>query len=229
MRVYIGIPEGSGPYPGVVVIQHASGVDGFTQDVVHRLFREGYIAAAPELYHRQPAQLPAPVTRRSLLRDTEVIEDVNAALAHLRRLPAVSVNPVGIVGFCMGGRVAYLMAAVNPEFKAAAVFYGGNIMNAWGDGPAPFALTPQIACPLIGFFGADDTNPSPDDVRKLDAELTKWGKPHEFYTYEGAGHAFQNFLDAERYREGASRDSWAKMLAFFQRQLKAATPAATTG
>ncbi len=60
----------------------------------------------------------------------------------------------------MGGRNSYLLAGARPDvWSAAVVFYGGNIMKAWGDGPAPFELTERIQCPLIGFFGAGDDNP----------------------------------------------------------------------
>ena len=80
----------------------------------------------------------------------------------------------------MGGRVAYLGACEVAELEAAAVFYGGNIMKALGDGPSPFERSVQIRCPVIGFFGAEDGNPSPDDVKKIAAELARLGKWHEF-------------------------------------------------
>ena len=75
---------------------------------------------------------------------------------------------------------------------------------------------------MIGFFGRDDTNPSPADVDKIDAELSRHGKTHEFHRYEGAGHAFLNFSNAERYRPEPAKDAWAKMLGFLERQLKSA-------
>lgn len=217
MRIYVGVPDRPGPHPGIVVAQHGSGVDAQIQDAVHRLHREGYVVAAPELFHRQPAQVEG--SRVNLLRDDEIIADINATVAHLKTL-RVTVAQLGIAGFCMGGRVAYLMACVNPEFKAAAVFYGGNIMKALGDGPSPFGRSAGIKCPVIGFFGAEDGNPSPDDVRKIDAELTRLGKWHEFHMYNNAGHAFQNFASPERYRERAARASWTEMLAFFTEYLK---------
>jgi carboxymethylenebutenolidase len=220
MRVYTGVPEGAPRRAGILVAQHGPGLDGFVQDAVVRLFREGYVAAAPELFHRQPAQIPEGATRVGLLKDDEVITDMNAALAHIRGLKEVAVGPVGVVGFCMGGRVSLLMAAANSELKACTVFYGGNAFKQWGSLPSPFDRVKDINCPVIGFYGNEDTNPSPDDVNKLDAELTRLGKPHEFHRYDGAAHAFQNFLDASRYRERPARGSWSEMLAFFAQHLK---------
>lgn len=221
MRIYLGVPERPGPHPGVVVAQHAGGVDEQMQDVVHRLHREGYVVAAPELFHRQAKDVDAS-KRTSLLKDNEIIADINATVAHLKNM-RLTVGPLGITGFCMGGRVVYLMACVNPEFKAAAAFYSGNVFKPLGDGPSPFERSAGIKCPLIGFFGAEDANPSPDDVKKIDAELTRLGKWHEFHTYNNAGHAFQNFLSPERYRERASRGSWTELLAFFTEYLKRGT------
>ena len=104
--------------------------------------------------------------------------------------------------------------------KAAAVFYGGNIMKALGEGPSPFERSAKIGCPVIGFFGIEDTNPSPEDVRKIDAELTRLGKWHEFHIYNDTHHAFQNILNPDRYRERAARASWEELLAFFTMYLK---------
>ena len=220
MRVYIGVPEGEPQRAGLLVAQHGPGVDGFIQDVVNRLFRRGYVAAAPELFHRQPADVKDMPTRIGMLKDDEIIADMNATLAHMKSLKEPVVGPVGIVGFCMGGRVSYLMAAANKELKACAVFYGGNILKQWGSLPSPYDRTKDINCPVIGFFGIEDANPSPEDVKKIAAELARLGKPHEFHSYNGAGHAFQNFLDATRYRERPARGTWSEMLAFFTQHLK---------
>lgn len=219
MRMYVGSPDRPGRHPGIIVAQHASGVDAQIQDAVHRLFRDGYVAAAPELFHRQPAEVPAGTQRTALLKDSEILVDIAATVAHLRNM-RMTVDPIGIIGFCMGGRVSYLAACANKDIRAAVVFYGGNLMRALGEGPSPFERSAGIDCPVLGFFGAEDTNPSPDDVRKVDAELTRLGKWHEFHTYRDAGHAFQNFTSIERYRERPARASWTEMLAFLTERLK---------
>ena len=215
MRVYVGVPDHPGPLPRILIAQHGPGIDAQMQDVVHRLYRQGYIAAAPELYYRRPdADLK---TRVSLLQDEEIIADLNASVSLINKVAPDSSGPLGIVGFCMGGRVSYLAAAEISELKAAVVFYGGGIMQARGNGPSPFERSAKINCPIIAFTGADDTNPHPDDMKKIDAELTKLNKWHEFHLYQNTGHAFQNFNES-RYKERASRGSWAEMLAFFDQQ-----------
>jgi carboxymethylenebutenolidase len=219
MALYVAIPKGDGPFPAIVVIQHAPGVDVFVHAMVHRLTEAGFVAAAPDLYHRLDPMMDG-ADKRKQLDDREIIADVNASVDFLQRHTAVQRAQLGIIGFCMGGRVAYLMAAVNPYFRAAVAYYGGNIMVPWGaDVEAPFARTGEIRCPLMFHFGAEDTNPSPDDMRQLDDELSRRNKHHEFYTYAGAGHAFMNFLSPERYRKDAAAASWARTLEFFDRCL----------
>lgn len=217
VRCYVGVPDHPRPRAGVVIAHHGPGLDETMFDVVHRLNRAGYAAALPDLFHRF-----APGTdmmqKIQQLRDEHLIADMNAALAHLKSL-APAVEPFGVTGFCMGGRVTYLMACASREFKAAAVFYGGQILKQWGDSPAPFERSKDISCPVLGFFGAEDTNPSPDDVAKIDAELARLGKWREFHTYRNAGHAFMNFLNPERYRHRAAQSAWPQLVAFFDEYL----------
>jgi carboxymethylenebutenolidase len=219
MGVYCGWPDGEGPFPAIVVIQHAGGVDTFVQAIVGRLVEAGYFAAAPDLYHRQDSREGGPMDKLKLLRDPELEVDVGATVDYLSRHPLVDADKLGIIGFCMGGRVAFLSAELYSQFRAVVAYYGGNIMVSWGDGPAPFALSKDLHCPLLFHFGAEDRNPSPDDRVKLDEELTRLGKEHEFHAYENAGHAFMNFANPNMYREQAATTSWPRTLEFFARHL----------
>jgi carboxymethylenebutenolidase len=222
MRMHVSVPVNPAAVPGIVVIQHQGGVDAFVQKMTQRLADAGHVAAAPDLYHRDgPNCTDDFVTRRSRLGDRRIISDVNACVNFLQRHDSVDAQRIGIIGFCMGGRIVYLMAAANPAFKAAVAYYGGNIFRAWGrDLPSPFERTAEIHCPIQGHFGADDKNPSPEDMAKLDAELTKFHKPHEFYAYVGAGHAFMDSTK-ESYRIAADETSWPRTLDFFNRHLSA--------
>ena len=220
MRCYVSVPPGPGPGPAVIVIQHAGGVDEFVRSMSDRLAEAGFVAVAPDLYHRDDQNSSDDaMTRMGRLRDTRITRDVNAAAEHAAGLPEVQRDRIGITGFCMGGRVTYLMAGANPTFKAAVVFYGGNIMVPWGEGSAPFEMSDQIVCPVLGLFGEDDPNPNPADVAKIDAELTRLGVVHEFHSYAGAGHAFMN-EGRPSYREEASKNAWNRCLEWFTRYLK---------
>ena len=220
MRCYLNIPDGSGPVPAVAVAQHAGGVDAFIQTMTDRLAEAGFAAIAPDLYHREdPSTSDDAMARMTRLRDTKIDADMSAAIKHIAGLPGVRSDSIGVTGFCMGGRVAYMMATRNPELKASVLFYAGNIMMPWGEGAAPFESTNQIQCPVLGLFGEDDGNPSPADVAKLDAELTRLGKAHEFQSYPGAGHAFMS-EGRPSYREEAATDAWTRCVGWFNDNLK---------
>ena len=83
------------------------------------------------------------------------------------------------------------------------------------EAPTVIDMVANITCPVVGFFGNDDGNPSPEDVDRLDAELSKHGIAHSFHRYDGAGHAFQNFLNEANYRESQAEDAWGKVIDFF--------------
>jgi carboxymethylenebutenolidase len=219
MPLYVSVPESGGPVPGIVVVHGQSGLEDFIKNTTHMLALQGYTAVAPNLYHRDaPECKDDNPTRKSRLRDTGIISDISAAIGFLKNHSRVDSGRLGIVGFCMGGRIVYLMSAASRGLKAGVMFYGGGTMIPFGEGPSPFERTREISCPIQGHFGADDKNPSPDDVRKLDAELSRYNKPHEFHSYTGAAHAFCNTGSAN-YRPHAAALSWPKATEFFSRHL----------
>jgi carboxymethylenebutenolidase len=222
MPLYVSAPASAGPFPALVLMQHQCGIDNFIQQKTQRLAQNGYLAAAPDLYHRDgPECKDDIVTRRSRLSDRRIINDIAAVVDFMQGHGAVASNRLGIIGFCMGGRLALLGAAVNPAFKAAVAFYPGNCFRAWGrDIPSPFERIKDICCPVQGHFGADDANPSADDMGKLDTELNKSSKPHEFHSYPNAGHAFMDSTK-ESYRRQADDICWPRTLDFLGRYLKA--------
>ncbi len=225
MPAHVILPDvASGTTPGVIVCMHAPGVDGFILDILDRLGDGGFAAVAPDLYHRQPSGPEAasrgPLERMALLRDREVVRDLAATAAWLRGQPAVDPRRTGVIGFCMGGRIAWLMATHDPALRAAVVFYGGSIGTAWADAgeaaESPFDRGDRIACPVLGLFGREDTNPSPEDVARLDAELTRLGVTHELVSYDGAGHAFLN-ASRPSHRPEAAADAWRRCVEWLRR------------
>jgi carboxymethylenebutenolidase len=223
MPLYASVPESGGPVPGVVVVHGQSGLENFIKDTTHMMALQGYVAVAPNLYHRDGPDCKDDIlTRKARLRDPSIIRDIEGAIGFLKNHPRVNGARLGIVGFCMGGRLVYLMSAASKDLKAGVMFYGSSTMEPYGTGPSPFDRTREINCPIQGHFGADDKNPSPDDMHKLDAELSKFGKAHEFHTYAGAAHAFCNST-SNNYRPHAAALSWPKAMEFFSRHLVGAS------
>jgi carboxymethylenebutenolidase len=131
MGIYLARPEGAGPLPAVVVIQNKDGVKEFTQEMTRRVAAAGYVGAAPQLYHREgePQTPEETETLKQFRRDTHVLRDITATLDYLRGCGNIDASRLGIVGFCMGGRVAFLMAAASKSFKAAVDYYGGGVYS----------------------------------------------------------------------------------------------------
>ena len=226
MEGYLTQPEGEGSHPAVVVIQEIWGVNSHIQSVVDRLPALGYVGLAPAMFHREGPmttglheEMDTAISRMRNSTDADILADVNAAVDYLKGQSFVQGGKIGIVGFCYGGRVSSLAACSVSDLAASVVFYGGGIGNSLGDGPSPLEQTANIGCPMLGLFGVEDANPTPDDVAKMDSELTTHGKAHEFHSYDGAGHGFHCETRAS-YRPEAAADAWGKAMAWFDRYLK---------
>ena len=235
MSTYASLPNEPGTRPGVIVVQEVFGVNKHIQSVADRFAAAGYFAVAPALFHREGTteeirgtnpvfgygNAPDAQARgraAANLRDEDIILDINTTIEWLKKHPRVAGDRIGIVGFCAGGRITYLAAAACPGIGAASVFYGGNTMKPWGDGPTPFERTPSIGCPVMGNFGDLDANPTVDDVGKIESELKKHGKTYDFKMYRGAGHGF--FCDdRDSYHEASAKDAWDRTLGWFQKHL----------
>ena len=229
MEGYLTKPADSDQHPAVVVIQEIWGVNSHIQYVTDRLPSQGYVGLAPAMFHRQGKMLQGlheemdtAVGWMGACKDDEIVADVQATVDYLKAQSFVQSNHIGIVGFCMGGRAAWLAAATNTHYKATVPYYGGSIMVTRGAGvQTPLELADNINCPMLFHFGEIDGNPSQDDMAKLDAELTRLGKPHQFFSYPEADHGFADHTGARYNREGAEI-AWPRTLQFFAAHLKGA-------
>jgi carboxymethylenebutenolidase len=217
MPVYLARPEGPGPWSGVVVVQEAFGLNDHIKDVARRVAAEGYVVAAPDLFHRGGKgrtagydQLPKALELMGALKDDEIVADVASAIDALERQSGVRAGRIGITGFCMGGRVSYLAACALPERIAAAVpYYGGGI---------PIDRTATLRAPVLAFFGDSDPFIPLDQVEKLRAEAARLGKRVEIVVYPGAPHGF--FCnERDSYRPDAAGDAWERTKRFFAEHL----------
>jgi len=219
MDAYVARPEGAGPFPGVVVIQEAFGVNEHIREVCDRLAARGYAALAPEIYHRRarrlvvPYETPAPAMAELALLTNDGLEvDLEAALARLRGEDGVDPARVGLLGFCVGGFAAFL-GACRLDPAATVAFYGGGIVHA----REGMALAPvldeadAIDTPLLALFGSADTGIPMSDVEAIRKRL---GVGCEVHVYDGAKHAFFNDR-RPNYHPAAAADAWTRTLDWF--------------
>jgi carboxymethylenebutenolidase len=206
LQGYIARPEGEGPFPGVVIIHEAFGLNENMQDIARRFADEGYVAFAVD--HFAGRNRAACMARfiGGMLRGTPErfgIGDLKKALSVLAEQPSVDGERVGAIGFCMGGGFAVAWACTDDRLRAIAPFYGVN--------PRPLSAVSR-SCPVVGSYPEKDFTAR--SGRKLDAELERHGIPRDIKIYEGARHSF--FNDRGRsYDPGASEDAWRRTLAFF--------------
>ncbi|MGH6991473.1 MAG: dienelactone hydrolase family protein [Stellaceae bacterium] len=227
MRVYIGEPGGTGPHPAILLAFHREGFSAFTEDVVAQFSSAGYLIAVPDQFHRcGDAPWQEAVKHR---RDDNVLADMAAGLDYLKGRSDVDRDRIAIVGHCMGGRVAFLVASMMPTaFKACLSYYSGGMFKPWGDFPSPFERLTGIRCPVAGFFGNDDDNPPPAEVDRIEVALARAGVPHEFHRYDGTGHGYM-YKGTSNYRAASALDSWRQSFVFLAAQrLAPPSPAGTS-
>jgi len=184
------------------------------------------VTITPNLYfrsgHGTPEDVAAKVRADGGIPDTQAVNDLAGAMRFMRSLPFVN-GKVGIFGTCSGGRHAYLTACRVPGLNAVVDCWGGRVVmppDQLNDScpVAPIDYTRGLSCPILGIFGNEDANPSPEQVNQHEAELKKHGKDYEFHRYDDAGHGF--FYDHRpNYRQAQAVDGWQKIFAFLEKHL----------
>ena len=214
------------PRGGVVVIHHMPGYDEGTKEIARRFAYHGYNAIVPNLYWRQapgasPDDAAATARAEGGVLDEQLVTDVAGAMAYLKALPN-SNGKVGTIGYCSGGRQSFL-AGVSLPIDAAVDCYGAFVTGVLPEGfPLKVGTlvdrTPDLHCPLLGLFGAEDKYPSPEHVAELEEALKAAGKTYEFHSYPGAGHSFFS-VNRPAYNVEAANDGWDRIWAFYGKYL----------
>jgi carboxymethylenebutenolidase len=222
MPAYLARPKGHGPFPTILVASEIFGVHDYIKDVCRRLAKLGYVALAPAFFVRVGD--PAPLSDMAVIMkivqgasDQQVMGDVGAALAFLKRQPFVNARELGITGFCWGGGTTWLSCETFPDFKAGVVWYG-KMVRPEGAPADPARLWPaemaaQLKCPVLAMYGAKDR--LSEGVPAMRAALAAAGKTDsEIVVYPDAGHGFHADYRAS-YNAADAADGWKRMLAFF--------------
>lgn len=215
----LGVPDGDGPWPGVVVVHDAIGYGPDNEAISARIAAAGYLAVTPNLYSRGGrARCITRVFRELLSKRGRALDDVLAARDHLKSMPQCT-GAVGIAGFCMGGQFALVLSPMG--FGASAPFYGTPL-------PRNLSETLDGACPIVASFGRRDPLGIGAPARLREVVAAK-NIPADIKVYPDAGHSFANKLPGQPlmritgfgYNEAATEDAWRRVFAFFAEHLRA--------
>ncbi|WP_067479079.1 dienelactone hydrolase family protein [Actinomadura hibisca] len=223
MRAYTARPEAP-PNRAVIVLQEAFGVNAHIQDIAERFAARGYLALAPDLFHRTgPAtfdynQHPEAMRLISALGPNEITTDIQAALTHLTTTEATPTNRTAITGFCFGGRATFTAATTIPNLAATVVFYGPGIAT----GPhAVLDRAKSINAPILLHVGAEDPTIPTDQVQAIDNALRTSNADFEQHIYPNAGHAFACDARPNMHHPEAAAKAWQRTHTFLARHLPA--------
>jgi carboxymethylenebutenolidase len=223
MPVYFAKPANLQNPPVILVAMEIFGVHEYIRDVTRRLAKLGAFAVAPDYYFRKGEDLTKITEMPKLMPlvnskpDAELIADLDATAAWAKAQGG-DTNRLGIVGFCRGGRYAWIYAAASSNLKAGVAFYGSLVdpdgqKAIWPKSATDLAA--EMKAPVLGLYGEADQGIPVAQVEAMKAKLQAAGKKAEFKIYPGAGHAFHADYRPS-YRKEAAEDGWAQMTAWFK-------------
>jgi carboxymethylenebutenolidase len=199
---YLAVPEGRGPYPGLIVIHEWWGLNEQIRSVTADLAKAGYAALAVDLFRGTVTASPDEARKLAMgLDSSRAISDLHEAFQFLSGRPYVKKGKVGSIGWCLGGGYSLGLALSEPNLAACVVYYG-RIENDIGK-----------------LFGQDDAGIPAASVNTFEAAMKQAGREIETHIYPGAGHAFANPTRTEAYRPAATKDSWGRMMKFLAAKL----------
>jgi carboxymethylenebutenolidase len=206
---YLSKPANT-PTAAVIVVQEWWGLNRHIETITERYAGEGFLAAAPDLYHGKTTKDASEAGQlMSALDQRAALEDLNVVLTQLRATSGI--EAVGITGFCMGGTFALLLPC-HAKLEASVPYYG--------DVPADTSILKNLSCPVLFIGGEKDEWIDVPKMKRLEAALTEHRKPGEVRIYKDAPHAFFNDTRPEVYREADAQDAWTRTIDFFNKHLR---------
>jgi carboxymethylenebutenolidase len=223
---YYVAPAGAGKFPAVIVLMEAFGLNQWCRSICDRLAQSGFAAVAPDFYRGTTyayTDTPGAIAKLKSLNDDAIMSDVGKSIEFLAGKPEVNVNGIGVIGFCMGGRYAFLSNATYPtKIKAAISFYGAGIDPAAGNPLGQKSLLTQVDAmqsPIMLMYGAEDQLIAADEHGRVAAALSKAKKRYILNLFPKAGHGFMSDR-RENYAPEAAAEAWIMTTGFLKQNLR---------
>jgi carboxymethylenebutenolidase len=211
-HAYLALPDGAGPFPGIIVVQEWWGVDEHIKDVARRFASEGFVALAPDLYHGEVTKEPGEAQKLMMsLNMDQATRELVKATDYLASRPEIAGRGIGAIGFCMGGGLALNLACESAQIRAATPFYGVN--------PTPIDRVRNLSGPLMAIYAENDAFAGESVRRDLEQTLNASGISNEIVVYPGTQHAFFNDTRPEVFDRDAAADAWQRVLSHFRQHL----------
>ncbi|MCX6047810.1 MAG: dienelactone hydrolase family protein [Chloroflexi bacterium] len=212
---HLARPDDDQPHPGIVLVQEVWGIEPHVRELAQRLALEGFVVLVPDLFHGKIATEFEDA--RKIAMDTfnnmeRALQECQGALDYLKALPYVQPKKLGIMGFCMGGRISYLMASRSADLGAVVPWYGGRY------DPTPEDIA-KIQAPILAFYGGRDQGIPLEQVQKIEGMLKTAGKDATIIVYPEAGHAFLNPTHGGSH-DASAQDAWPKAVSFLKEHLQ---------
>jgi carboxymethylenebutenolidase len=210
----LAVPEGTGPFPALVLIHEWWGLNDWIKNNARMFAESGYVALAIDLYRGRVAENAdeAHELMRGLPED-RAARDLAAAVRFLKTRADVLPAKIGSIGWCMGGGYSLEAALRNPGLAACVVCYGRLVTDT--------ATVAGLSVPVLGIFGEEDIGIPPKSVNDFTALARGLGKSVDVRIYKAAGHAFMNPNNAKGYRAEAANDAWGRIMKFFNGSMRA--------
>jgi len=211
---YLVRPDDERSYPGIVVIQEWWGLDPHMRDVAIKLAGQGFVVLVPDLFHGAVATEPSDAQKLAMMTFQNIqsaLGEILTALKYLENNMGVRPKKLGLMGFCMGGHLAYRVAEHYPNLGALSPWYAGGYDPVAED-------VAKINAPVLAIYGETDGAIPVAQVKKIESLFKASHKHAEFRIYPNAGHAFNN-PDHGAGKPEAAKDAWARAVAFFKANL----------
>ena len=223
---YYVTPEGTGKFPAVIVLMEAFGLNKWCKSICDRLALSGFAAIAPDFYRGTTyayTDVPGAIAKLKSLNDDAIMGDVGKSLDFLGAKTEINASGIGVIGFCMGGRYAFLCNAVYPtKIKAAISFYGGGIDATPGNPLGQKSILDRVTAiqsPIMLMYGSDDQLIAADEHGRVATALSTAKKRYILNLFPNAGHGFMSDR-RENYSPEAAAEAWMMTTGFFSQNLK---------